>query len=140
MRKVSYIRTEFHAPDESIENDLLSFCYDVPYLDACGILPPLHIINQIFKSGGENGGMGPGATWNPFEISAAEYNELASSIIITPLDKIPGNARYKLVKFELDSEFDHIQDWMVWIQATCKKHKEEYDRKYPSVHVAPESQ
>ena len=66
MKTIKYTRHEVHAPSEGREASLLSFVYDVPYLSCHGILPPLHLLNVHLQSGGSDGGMGPGAEWEPF--------------------------------------------------------------------------
>jgi hypothetical protein len=129
MRKVSYIRTEFHQEDINIDNTLLAFVYDVPYFGACGIFPPFHILNEIFLSGGGNGGMSPGAIWQPFGITEEEYLELKNAVLsIEPMD-LRDLARYCDIQFEFDPEFDNIQDRRKWTVATCEKHRESYHKK-----------
>ncbi|WP_155313727.1 hypothetical protein [Desulfosarcina ovata] len=129
MRKIKYDRTEFHAGDESVENDLLSFVYDIPYFGACGIFPPIHIVNTIFLEGGGDGGMSPGAIWTPFEITEKEYEELVEAVKNTPLTNLEGKARYCEIQFEFDPEFDHIIDQFDWLQEVCKKHRENFHKK-----------
>ena len=129
MRTISYVRTEFHAEDEAIENSLLAFVYDVPYLGACGIFPPCNILNQIFLSGGGDGGMSPGAIWQPFEISEDEYEDLKQAVLSVDPADLGDAARYADIQFEVDSEFDPIRDRIEWMVATCDKHRETYHRK-----------
>lgn len=129
MRQIKYKRTEFHGDDEPVENDLLCFIYDIPYLGACGIFPPIHILNEILSSGGGDGGMGPGAAWEPFRITDKEYSELKQVLINTPLEFIRNKVRYGDAQFEFDSEFDSLQDQMEWLQNVCNKHRESYHRR-----------
>ena len=35
LRRVRYVRHEFHADPEEIEISLLAFVYDIPYFDNC---------------------------------------------------------------------------------------------------------
>jgi hypothetical protein len=129
MRKISYIRTEFHAEDEDTENTLLAFIYDIPYFGACGIFPPFHILNEIFRSGGGGGGMSPGAIWVPFEITEKEYIELKNAVLsVEPMD-LKEVARYCDIQFEFDSEFDNIQIWIKWMALVCEKHRESFHQK-----------
>ncbi len=58
-RTVKYVRHEFHGDPERHTGTLPTFVYDVPYLSACGVLPPLHILNGILSSGGETGTEAP---------------------------------------------------------------------------------
>lgn len=129
MRRISYVRTEFRAENERIENTLLVFVYDIPYLGACGIFPPFHILNQIFLSGGGDGGMSPGAIWQPFEITKEEYDELKNAILSVAPRDLNNFTRYSNIQFEFDSEFDSIQGRLEWIAETCDKHRKSYHQK-----------
>ena len=129
MRTIKYIRTEFHGPDEEVENDLLAFVYDIPYFSACGIFPPYHLINQVFSGGGGDGGMGPGAIWEPFEITEAEFNELVAAVKTTQLSGLATKARYCENQYEVDPQFNEIRDRTEWATAVCAKHGKAYRRK-----------
>ena len=59
LKTVKYVRHEFHGEPEPCTGTLLTFVHDVPYLSACGVFPPIHILNEIFSSGGGTGGMSP---------------------------------------------------------------------------------
>ena len=48
MRQVTYFRHEGRDHAEPHQATLLAFLYDTPYLPACGILPPLRFLNQVF--------------------------------------------------------------------------------------------
>ncbi len=126
MKAISYQRTEFHRKNKLVENPLLGFVYAIPYFGACGIFPPLHIANHIFLSGGGDGGMGPGAIWEPFKITKKEYQELVGVVKSTPPRLLKGQARYIDLPFQFDTEFDYIKDRMDWIAAVCDKLREEY--------------
>jgi len=129
MRFVKYRRHEFHNPKpEKREAALCAFIYDIPYLGSCGIFPPLHILNWILKRGGESGGMGPGASWEPFAIDQEEYNELLKTLATLDPKSLEETARYTSIKFNIDPAFDHIQDWKEWIQAVAEKHREDFHK------------
>lgn len=129
MKKISYLRTEFHANDQKVENDLLAFVYDIPHLGACGIFPPLHILNEILRSGGGDGGMSPGAIWTPFEITEEEYEELTNEIGSTKPEELKHLARYCNIQFEFDPDFNSVKDRFKWMEAVCEKHRESYHLK-----------
>jgi hypothetical protein len=129
MRVVEYERHEFHGDPESRISDLSTFVYDIPYFGACGIFPPYHIINAIFRSGGSQGGMSPGATWQPFQIKLDEYEGLVQTIKSLDPKTLGENARYTLVKFEFDSSFDHIKKWEKWLFSVCDKHRDSFHKK-----------
>ncbi len=71
LRTVTYKCYEFHEEPEPRGGSLLSFVYDIPYFGACGVFPPLHVVNQIFLRGGASGGMSPGASWEAFTLRQA---------------------------------------------------------------------
>jgi hypothetical protein len=102
--------------------------YDIPYFGPCGIFPPFHIINQYFASGGSQGGMSPGATWEPFEISELEYLDLVATIMELDPALLGDSARYTEVKFRIDHSFDVIQDRIEWLQGVCEKHRKRNQR------------
>jgi hypothetical protein len=118
---------EYLQAPEQRDESLLTFVYDVPYIDACGMFPPLHILNQILTRGASGGGMSPGASWPPFTISVAEYEELWSNIELTNLNDV--RARYNQIDFLRDTEFDQIELWTEWVPAICRKHRAAYERR-----------
>ena len=80
------------------------------------------IANEIFSTGGFEGGMSPGATWQPFEISSTEYEALVNVIRVLYPKSLGDQARYARVKYELDSSFDNIRERQRWVAAVCRKH------------------
>jgi hypothetical protein len=131
MKVIEYERHEFHGDPEQRRAELSVFVYDIPYFGACGIFPPYQISNEIFQSGGSQGGMGPGATWEPFQLESVEYNELVQSIKTLNPETLGNKARYNRVKFEFDSSFDHISNWEKWLFSVCEKHRDSYHRRQP---------
>jgi hypothetical protein len=129
MRTVKYVRTEFHGPSREVENDLLAFVYDIPNFSACGICPPFHLMNQIFARGGGDGGMSPGAIWQPFQITREEFDELAVAIIGSHPGVLVEKSRYDDIQLEFDPQFDEIPDRIEWLASVCAKHRESYRRK-----------
>ncbi len=122
LRTIRYQREEFHGEPEACEGSLLTFVYDIPYVDACGVFPPLHILNELFSHGSAGGGMSPGAEWEPFTISEAEYAALVEAVKGTPVDQIRPYARYAFVPFKFDASLDHLQTRMEWFKAACQKY------------------
>ena len=123
---IDYTRHEFHYPPENVNGDLLTLVYDIPYFGACGVFPPLHVANQTFSSGGGDGGMSPGASWNPFTIDQKKYDILLNQVLETPTNELEGKSRFTFVKFIRDDSFDNIQDQFDWLEAVCIKHRERY--------------
>src|SRR5687767_13727051 len=80
LRRVRYVRHEFPGRTAKREDSLLVLVYDIPYFGACGVFPPLHLLNQLLLRGGSQGGMSPGATWQPFSLSEQEYQDLVEAV------------------------------------------------------------
>lgn len=126
---ISYVRDGFHEELEEITGKLLSFVYDIPYFGACGVFPPLHIVNFFFASGTCGGGMGPGTSWSPFVIDETTYAALVDQVLKTNPAQLEGKARFIEVQFIEDNSLDDIQDWFTWSQAACEKHRDWYHGK-----------
>lgn len=126
LREVTYKRYEYLGQEELAvcTGSLLSFIYDIPYFDACGVFPPFHIANQIFSRGTAGGGMSPGTEWEPFTISENEYDALVEALQSTPISEIKPHARFAFVPMKLDHSFDSITELLEWFRAVCDKHRE----------------
>lgn len=136
-RVVQYERHEHTVPDPQKRVAPLSvFVYDIPYFAACGIFPPFHIANEIFASGGSDGGMSPGATWQPFTVSRYDYNALVEHLRSVDLASLKGKVRYTVMQFGFDSQLDDIQDRQAWVEAVCAKHGEAYHRAIQELTIA----
>jgi len=133
VKMILYERYEFRGDPEPRKAELSTFVYDIPYFGACGIFPPLHIINQFFREGSSGGGMSPGATWEPFSINEEEYAQLVEEIQKLDPKTLGDTARYTRVKYEFDHEFDHIQKLETWLFKVCDKHRDSYHKKAGSV-------
>ena len=108
LRTVKYKRHEFRSKPVVREQNLLTFVYDIPYFGACGVFPPAHIINQIFKDGGGDGGMSPGTSWTPFTMDEEEYALPVSEVRATPVSVLEQKARFAYLQFTFDKTFDYI--------------------------------
>lgn len=123
MEVVTYTRHEpFYDPEDRVAS-LLHFVLDVPHLTCWSIFPPHHILNQHLQSGGSPGGMGPGATWTPFQISDHEYNKLLQLVLVPLLESNSDSCRYAQAHLQLDPSLDHIQDRYDWMRAVTEKHR-----------------
>jgi hypothetical protein len=126
MRKMRYRRHEFrHEPVEQT-GTLLTFVYDIPSFAACGVFPPLHILNQVLESGGGDGGMSPGTSWEPFAISPEEYEELFRAVLTTPISQIAPYSRYASVGLKFDPEFDSTPTGSHGPEQCAPKHRDEW--------------
>ena len=91
MREVSFKNLPALGPgDAPSESALLAeFLLTTPVfahaLRSFGVVPPIHILNEVLSSGSYDAGMSGGASWEPFEVSAEEYEELVEQLT-TSLD------------------------------------------------------
>jgi hypothetical protein len=130
---------------DPMENSLLAFVYDIPYFGACGVFPPFHLLNQLLLRGGSQGGMSPGATWEPFSLSPGEYRDLVEAVQSVPVESLRDRARYANLPYTFDPEFDgdpdtypvypgrkqmprhlppELEAYFTWSNAVCAKHRE----------------
>lgn len=125
LRRVAYVRHEFPGRTFEREDSLLVLVYDIPYFGACGVFPPLHLLNEMLVSGGSQGGMSPGATWEPFSVSEQEYQDLVEAVRTVAPKTLRRKARYADKAYTFDPSFDHHQDYFDWMRAVCAKHRTE---------------
>jgi hypothetical protein len=130
MSELKAVKYYLHEPGYQYpvprEESLLVFIYSIPRFAVCGIFPPLHVANHILMSGGGDGGMGPGTSWSPFELSRDEYNALALAVGQTSISEIEPYARYAKIKMKFDHEFDHLEDVRQWMAAVRVKHLKQW--------------
>lgn len=150
LRRVRYFRHHgmWHGDRADVtENSLLAFVYDIPYFGACGVFPPFHLLNQLLRRGGSQGGMSPGATWEPFELSPEEYRDLVEAVRTVPPESLRDRARYADLAFTFDPAFDgppetypvraepkrwlerippDLREYFEWSGAVCAKHRERW--------------
>ncbi len=126
MRTVAYLRHEFHGPSEAREASLATFVYDVPYLGACGIFRPFHVLNEILESGGGDGGMSPGGSWQPFALKDEEYEELWTELKALDPVTLGEAARFTDFPFKRDLDLEGVRGRYRWMASACKKHRDAY--------------
>jgi hypothetical protein len=126
LRRVRYVRHEFPGRKSTREDSLLVLVYDIPYFGACGVFPPLHVLNQFLLRGGSQGGMSPGATWQPFSLSEQEFRDLVEAVRTVPPKALRSRARYANLPYKFDASFDHHQDYSEWLGEVCAKHRDDW--------------
>lgn len=123
LRRVRYVRHEFPGRTSKREGSLLVLVYDTPGFGACGVFPPLHLLNQFLSTGGAQGGMSPGATWEPFALSEQEYRDLVAAVRAVAPKSLRRRARYADLPYTFDPTFDQHQDYAEWLIAVCARHR-----------------
>ena len=80
----------------------------IPYLLTARITPPLHVVNDLLARGIDNHGMSGGCQWEPFQITASEWEVLARRLKSLPDDKG--------CEFVQPPDWvENLDDWHAWI-------------------------
>ena len=122
MRQVEYLRHEFHHEPEKRSAALPYFLLDIPYLFLSGVIPPLTVINYVLRHGGGDGGMSPGASWEPFTVTEAEYPELVEELLTLDTDQAKKHARFVPLTLQEDPTLHHHKNLIAWARAAKEKH------------------
>lgn len=123
---IPYVLHDPHHDPVEARGSLLKLVYDIPYFGACGVFPPFHLANQWFAQGGGDGGMGPGASWEPFSISQETYAQLTMQVEKTDPGTFYDSSKVFRMKFIFDRSFDHMQDRFAWAKVVCDRHREDF--------------
>lgn len=106
------------------EAALVDFVLDIFYLmDDTGVIPPYTVLNQVLAEGGDNGGMGPGTSWRPFQIAEDEYWVLRAELL--HIDIAVAKEQHPYIRFDRiieDEALDAIQDAQEWRQESYKRY------------------
>jgi hypothetical protein len=123
-RIIKYSRQDWYQCEcGEREEPLSTFLYDLPNLTACNVLPPLHILNILLARGWAGGSMSPKFTWNPFEISELEYQEILPKLL-APNWAVLCNKLWRIrLPMKLDLEFDAIDDRYTWMALVREKYE-----------------
>lgn len=133
MRMVTYeTHWSYLGPALKCKAPLSEFVLDIIYLfEKNGIIPPHHLLNITLKTGGNSGGMGPGTTWTPFEITQAEYQELVDALLRLEVEKAKASHPYiSFAKAKVDKSLHTYQTYSEWLSAVKMK--------YDEIDIAPE--
>jgi hypothetical protein len=90
MRNVTYRELSHGVLGDAVEASLPDFLLRLPYVLGrlpwtrssipLAATPPLFVLNDVLAKGVLDAGMSGGAEWEPFQITAVEWEELASAI------------------------------------------------------------
>src|SRR4051812_18494011 len=85
MRPMRRLRYELLPPigpgTMPAEGTVVDLLFDIPYLIGWGAPLPSHYqLNSLLRKGYDDAGMSGGCAWEPFELSADEYDEVVSAI------------------------------------------------------------
>ncbi len=126
MRHVSFVVLAGVGGSSERHGTLADLMASVPYLLSARLIPPLRVVNDVLRTGVHDAGMSGGCTWEPFEITASEWGEVAHA-----LQALPRRRRCRFVEPpEWVKTFD---DWNTWILIYNYGYPEEFR------HLAQES-
>ena len=124
MRNVKYKKSWAYASrGVKAEGTLVDLVLDALYLMNHGVIPPFHVLNEALKSGGHEGGMGPGTTWKGFEISREEYDELMSALLTLNVEEARKVHPYLYSsQIIVDEELNECADYLTWLKKMSDKY------------------
>jgi hypothetical protein len=122
MRAISYVRHEFHHKPEKRIASLPYFLLDIPFLFVAGVIPPLAVLNAVLESGGSDGGMSPGASWEPVALTEQEYAELVEELLTLDTTDAKKYARFVPRELQEDLTLHKHTTFIHWLRATKEKH------------------
>ena len=132
MRKVKY-KTYWAYASRGVDQEgtLLDLILDMVYfIEVHGVMPPIHILNEQLKRGGDSGGMGPGTKWRPFKISAAEYEELVEAWLqVNPQHERAQHPYVYFKKAIIDEALHDAIDLRDWSSKVFAKYPRQQDSK-----------
>ncbi len=125
MRSVSYkTHWSYLGPGIKHKASLSEFILDVLYLmEVNGVIPPLHVLNEVLQGGGNSGGMSPGTSWKSFKISEAEYSELVEALLNLDIEETKKTHPY--VTFQrviVDKTLLESTNYIEWVNAIASKY------------------
>lgn len=126
MREVHYkVHWSYGSRGSKRKAPLAEFILDIPYFMAGnGVIPPLHVLNEVLLQGGDDGGMGPGATWELFSIGESEYHELVEAL--QNLDVTAIKKKHPYVSFEsviVDEMLHQSSSYGDWLKRVSAKYR-----------------
>ena len=79
----------------------------IPYLLSSQLIPPLRVVNDLLMKGICDAGMSGGCTWDPFQITESDWNDLKEELAA------PSSGNREFV--EPPTWVDTIDDWNSWV-------------------------
>lgn len=89
----------------SVEGTLTNLIESIPTVLQFGVIPPLHVLNDVLQRGSIDAGMSGSCRWEPLEVDATDWSELRTAL--------ETGDRYEYV--EPPSWVLSFEDWQVWL-------------------------
>lgn len=114
-------RERREGPLEHLVLDYPNFLFDIG--DGIKLIPPFPVFNELLMSGGDRGGMSPGATWNRLSITREEYQQVKTALLELDLRIIHETHPYAPKYIRVDEELEqNVMDLQLWRRAVIKKY------------------
>ena len=108
MRTVAFLVTGGMGGESQQAGTVADLLMAIPYLLVARITPPLHVVNDILDRGRSDSGMSGGCQWDPFQITATEWVDVAAVLKSMPDDKA--------CEFvQPPSWVETADDWHAWV-------------------------
>jgi len=82
-------------------------------LQAFGVAPPIHVLNEILANGNHDAGMGGACEWEPFQLNSDEYSELVLDLTTNP--------NYSIIE---DKDLEGKRNFGEWRSALLSKYSQ----------------
>ena len=129
MKKVKYkVSWDLNKPQER-EGELYELFIDYPYSfrrlsNEEKLIPSFEVLRGIALQGGGSGGMSPGATWEPFELTRQDYEDLILKLMNLDYEKEKKAHPYLPEKFIIDQELNkHNEGYKSWQKRFVLKYR-----------------
>src|ERR1044072_663246 len=83
---------------------LAELVHDIPYFITNGLIPPPIVLESVLREGVVDAGMSGGCRWQPFDMTAAQYEEIVREL-----------ERSGLVRAETPDWVATRSDWTAWM-------------------------
>lgn len=88
------------------ENNLLEFFKVIPYFFSSNYFPSFEVLNNFLISGGSEHGMSGGVSWQPFQLTKENYEELITELKLT----------FPTLIFALTPKWvKNYSEWQIWV-------------------------
>ena len=150
MRDVTcrYLQAVGSAEDTSAATkSLADFVREIPSLLSFRLIPPLAVLNGVFRTGEHDAGMSDGYVWDPFDIDADEYEELAGELQacgmrrVGPPEWVQNRVDWQLWTFAFEVSIpadEHYRLWREderWTQLKTMAHEEGNEERVLAYHL-----
>lgn len=123
METIEYTVTEFQDAGDQCRGTVADLILDAHLIPSCGLIPPFRVVAEVMRSGGGDGGMGPGCIWSPFELSEADYFEAVACLERFTTDDLKGRHRDPGIVGEIQPDYSapDTDDYLVWLDSLVQR-------------------